>query len=96
MERGRICHDDALHQLGVRRDGGNHADRAVSAEGVLALPQLDQRNAERPDVGLETRLVIKNLRSHVEERPAHSGTDGQGGIELVGEAEVPDLDHSLL
>ena len=78
--RGRIAANRLRHRCYIR-----------SAEGVPSLCQLDEGDAQRPDVGFQASPSVKHLGSHVTECATDGGSMGRGGAQLRCQAEIAKL-----
>ena len=83
--RGRIAANRLRHRCYIR-----------SAEGVPSLCQLDEGDAQRPDVGFQASPSVEHLGSHVGRRSADQRSMGGGGVELLRQTEITQFDESLL
>ena len=97
-----LLHQTLLHKVHevrrVRRGGerrrGIQANRlhrrlcSQNAEGVPSLCQLDEGDAQRPDVGFQASRSVEHLGSHVTECATDCGSMGRGGVQLRCQAEI--------
>ena len=60
------------------------------------LGQLDGGDAQRPNVGLQTCVLVEHLGSHVGRRSADQRSMGGGGVELLRQTEITQFDESFL
>ena len=96
-----------VHEVRRVRRGGERRRRIVAnrlhrrcgsrnAEGVPSLRQLDEGDAQRPDVGFQASRSVKHLGSHVTECAADGGSMGRGGTQLRCQAEIAKLYCSIV
>ena len=81
---------------GLRGDALHDAHDGVGLVGVLTLGQLDGGDAQRPNVGLQTCVLVEHLGSHVGRRSADQRSMGGGGVKLLRQTEIAQFDESFL
>ena len=80
----------------LRRNPLHDAHDGVGVVRVFAVRQLNGGDAQRPDVGGKAGVLIKHFRSHVGRRPADQRSVGGGGVELLRQTKITQLDEALL
>ena len=96
-----------VHEVGRVRRGGERRRRiqvnrlhrrcgSRNAEGVPSLCQLDESDAQRPDVGFQVRPSLEHLGSHVTECATDGGSMRRRGTQLRCQAKIAQLYSAIV